>query len=112
MFNNVEALEDIYGRNTTCNKGDVYKKALNYSPPSVATETYTLSILLFNSSDKARHSFLRKLISPAFSPSALKALEITMNTYFEEFITGIDKRATDDGIVEMNEWFHNLTFDV
>lgn len=65
-----------------------------------------------NSSDKARHSFLRRLISPAFSPSALKALEITMNTYFEEFITGIDRRAIDDGIVEMNEWFHNLTFDV
>ena len=46
VFNNAEALEDIYGRNTKCNKGDVYKKALNYSPPSVATETYIPSVLL------------------------------------------------------------------
>jgi cytochrome P450 len=66
----------------------------------------------FNSSDKARHSFLRRLFNPSFSPSALKALEITMNAYFEEFITGIERRSIDDGIVEMNEWFHNLTFDV
>ena len=66
----------------------------------------------FNGSDKARHSFLRRLISPSFSPSALKALEGTMNTYFKDFIIGIERRARNDGVVEMNEWFHNLTFDV
>ena len=36
-----------------------------------------------------------------------------MNAYFSEFIAGIDKRANENGgIVEMNEWFHNLSFDV
>jgi hypothetical protein len=36
-----------------------------------------------------------------------------MNRYFEEFITGIEQRAyKNDGIVEMNDWFHHLSFDV
>jgi len=36
-----------------------------------------------------------------------------MNRYFNEFITGIEQRAShNDGVVELNEWFHNLSFDV
>lgn len=36
-----------------------------------------------------------------------------MNRYYNEFLEGIGQRASqNDGIVEMNEWFHNLSFDV
>jgi len=39
--------------------------------------------------------------------------KITMNKYYDEFIRGVGKRAEEnDGIVELNEWFHNLSFDV
>jgi len=43
----------------------------------------------------------------------LKAFEPILNRYFHEFITGIEKRAaSNNGVVELNEWFHNLAFDV
>jgi hypothetical protein len=52
-------------------------------------------------------------MNPSFSPSSLKMLETTMNRYYDDFIEGINKRAAKDGgIVELNEWFHNLSFDV
>jgi hypothetical protein len=36
-----------------------------------------------------------------------------MNRFFELFVNGIRvKSEANDSIVEMNEWFHNLTFDV
>ncbi len=36
-----------------------------------------------------------------------------MNRYYCEFLDGIEERASKNGqIVEMNEWFHNLSFDV
>ena len=66
-----------------------------------------------NCRDKPRHAFLRRLIAPSFGPASLKQLESTMNRYYEEFIRGVGKRAEEnDGIVELNEWFHNLSFDV
>ena len=52
-------------------------------------------------------------MNPAFSSSSLKSLEETINGYLGLFIRGIQDRAEkNNGIVEMNEWFHNLTFDV
>ena len=52
-------------------------------------------------------------MSPSFSGSSLRELEVTMNVYFDEFLTGVRERAEqNDGHVEMNEWFHNLSFDV
>jgi hypothetical protein len=52
-------------------------------------------------------------MSPSFSGSSLRELEVTMNVYFGEFLTGVRERAEqNDGHVEMNEWFHNLSFDV
>jgi hypothetical protein len=36
-----------------------------------------------------------------------------MNRYYHDFLNGIEERANKNGgIVEMNEWFHNLSFDV
>lgn len=52
-------------------------------------------------------------MNPSFSGSSLRELEVTMNIYFNEFMDGIRERAErNDGLVEMNEWFHNLSFDV
>lgn len=52
-------------------------------------------------------------MSPSFSPTSLRALESTMNRYYQEFLTGIEERAKKQGgIVELNEWFCNLSFDV
>jgi cytochrome P450 len=63
--------------------------------------------------NKARHSFLRRLMNPSFSGASLRELEVTMNLYFDEFIIGVRERISkNDGVVELNEWFHNLSFDV
>jgi len=52
-------------------------------------------------------------MSPAFGPLSLKNLEPTMNLYYRQFIKGIDQTVgKSGGIVEMNGWFHNLSFDV
>jgi len=52
-------------------------------------------------------------MSPSFGPTSLKSLESTMNRYYHDFLNGIEERANrNGGIVEMNEWFHNLSFDV
>jgi hypothetical protein len=52
-------------------------------------------------------------MNPAFSPSSLKNLESSINRYLDIFIHGIEQRAIrDGGVVEMNKWFHNLSFDV
>jgi hypothetical protein len=40
-------------------------------------------------------------------------LEPTMDTYLTQFISGIAEQANrNEGIVYMNRWIHNLTFDV
>jgi len=63
--------------------------------------------------DKSRHGFLRRLMNPAFSPSSLRELEIGMRRYFEALVNSVRTGATrNDGIVEMNQLFHNLAFDV
>ena len=52
-------------------------------------------------------------MNTAFSVSSLRELEVTMNIYLNDFIDGVMERAErNDGVVEMNEWFHNLSFDV
>ena len=36
-----------------------------------------------------------------------------MNGFYDEFIDGINQDASaNNGIVEINKWFHNLSFDV
>ena len=52
-------------------------------------------------------------MNPAFSPASLRALELTINRYCDEFLKGIGDRANKNGgTVELNEWFYNLLFDV
>jgi len=82
-------------------------------PLSVATETYTLEVRS-NGRNQIRHNFLRRLMSPSFGPGALRKLEPTMDEYFKQFISGIAGEAgkTCDGVVNINKWVHNLTFDV
>lgn len=52
-------------------------------------------------------------MNPCFSPTALRDLEPTMNVYYQQFLDGLQERASKNGgVVEMTEWFHNLSFDV
>ena len=52
-------------------------------------------------------------MNPSFSQSSLKTLEPTMNRYYGYFLDGISEKASqNNGIVELNEWFHNLSFDI
>ena len=52
-------------------------------------------------------------MNPSFSPVALRRLEPTLNNYVDNFIAGIDLNAkATGGLVEMNRWFHNFSFDV
>jgi len=52
-------------------------------------------------------------MNPSFGPNPLKAFEKTMETHYERFIWGIRQKASqNDGVVEINSWFHNLAFDV
>jgi cytochrome P450 len=82
-------------------------------PASIFTELYLLlSKSQLNRSDKGRHAFLRRIISPSFSPASLKAFETTIHKYLDEFIAGVQMADENEGGVEMNAWFHNLTFDV
>jgi cytochrome P450 len=53
------------------------------------------------------------MINAAFSPASLKQLEEIMIQYFDQFITGIENQAqSNDGLIDLNQWFHNLAFDV
>ena len=64
-------------------------------------------------SDPVRHAFLRRVMNPSFSPASLKGLEPTVDRYIEQLIKGVGIEAVrNDGIVEMNKWFHNFSFDV
>jgi cytochrome P450 len=106
------AINDIYGHNTKSNKSELYQDVIKNSatPASVFSETLSFFSHEAYSRDKTRHSFLRRLMNPAFSP---KNLELSVNRYLDIFIHGIQQRAVHDGgVVEMNEWFHNLSFDV
>ena len=68
---------------------------------------------MFIYSNKARHSFLRRVMNPSFSQSSLKNIEPTMNRHYNCFLEGISQQASqNDGIVELNAWFHNLTLDI
>jgi hypothetical protein len=114
-FRNLKALEDIYGQNTRSDKGEFYSGVITEKPypPSVGSETHVLSRIYTDSSNRVRHSFLRRVINPSFSTASLKSMEPTMNLFYDQFIDGINQDASaNNGIVEMNKWFHNLSFDV
>ena len=111
---NLDAVDPVYGHGSRCNKGEMYRRLMTAPdcPASVATETYIL-IVPSDDRNQTRHNFLRRLMSPSFGPGALKNLEPTMDTYFGQFISGIEQQANrDSGVVYLNKWVHNLTFDV
>jgi len=52
-------------------------------------------------------------MNPSFSPQSLNRLESTVDRYVEQLIIGVGNEvAKNGGIVEMNKWFHNFSFDV
>jgi cytochrome P450 len=52
-------------------------------------------------------------MNPSFGPAALKSLEPTVDRYVNKMIVGVEQKALQNGdIIEINEWFHNLAFDV
>jgi hypothetical protein len=52
-------------------------------------------------------------MNPSFSPQSLKGLQPTVDRYVEQLINGVgNELSSNGGIVEMNKWFHNFSFDV
>lgn len=52
-------------------------------------------------------------MSSSFSPISLKRLEATTDGYYNIFLERIGERASqNEGVIDMNEWFHKLSFDV
>lgn len=48
VFNNINAIDDIYGYNTKTNKGELYNSVLqaNNYPPSIVSEMYRPPLLM------------------------------------------------------------------
>ena len=63
-------------------------------------------------SDKNRHSMLRRLISPSFRSASLNEFEPTLKRYCQDLMKAIQRNAANDSIVDLNEWFNRLSFDV
>jgi Cytochrome P450 len=68
---------------------------------------------LLMSSDKTRHAILRRTIGPTLSGSAMTQFEPTLKRYDERFLKKLEKAAEENnGVVDMNDWFNRLSFDV
>jgi len=63
--------------------------------------------------EKNRHLFLRRTIGPTFSSASMNVFEPTMKSYSCDLIQAIQRDATvNNGVVDMNDWFNRLSFDV
>ena len=64
-------------------------------------------------SDNERHAFLRRIIGISFSNTAMNRFQGTLQKYSTKLMQAIEQIATkNDGVVDMNDWFHRLSFDV
>ena len=72
-------------------------------------------------SDKIHHARLRRTIAPSFNDASLSELEITVRKHCDEFIKAVTWMAAEvdggataggGGIIDMNEWFNRLSYDL
>lgn len=55
---------------------------------------------------------LRRLLSPSFRSVSLNEFEPTLKHYCQDLMEALQRNATTDGMIDVNEWFNRLSFDV
>ena len=56
---------------------------------------------------------MRRTIAPSFSQTSLRELEPALKRYSIKLMDAITEIANqDNGVVDMNDWFNRLSFDV
>ncbi|OWP04082.1 cytochrome P450 monooxygenase [Marssonina coronariae] len=104
-FNSAAAWKDIYG--TRPGRGQLQKDPQFYS---IAGDG-KVDIISCNDAD---HSRMRKLLSHAFSDSALRQQEDLLTPYFELLVQRLQGQIDGPaaGKVDIKNWYNFLTFDV
>ena len=105
-FRNAAAWKDIYGSRP--GKGQLRKDPRFYT---IGGEEDQTNIVYSNDAD---HSRMRKLLSHAFSDTALRQQEPIMAGYFELLIQKLKARidGPTNGVVDLSQWYNFLTFDI
>ncbi|KAL7270836.1 hypothetical protein RUND412_006446 [Rhizina undulata] len=114
--NSKEALKEIYGVNKNVQKSDFYVAfcghAANYIPNT------------FDSTNRQMHATKRKVLAPAFTEPALRAMETYFLPHIENLcniiatgqqslpIPGSDKENNGKWRGDMSDWANYLTFDI
>jgi cytochrome P450 len=101
-FATVASYKDIYGHTNkdrrTFVKSDFYQR--KDQAPSIATER-----------DVEKHAAVRRSLSYAFSPKALRDQTAVVVQYIDLFIQRLGEHAVDEP-VNIVEWYNWLTFDI
>jgi cytochrome P450 len=102
-MNSSEALHDIYGH------GKKLKKAFFYRSFAAVKELSNTH----NATDKSIHGRKRRVLSQAFSDTAMKGLEGIMLEKIRQFCDAVSPSNKEkSGPTDFAEWFSYLTFDV
>jgi cytochrome P450 len=99
-FRSAAALKDIYGDTTSLVKPDDFYSAFSAIPGKYNTH---------NSISKAEHARKRRVLSHAFSETALKVMEDLIIKYVDYFCGYLQSVP---GPKDMAKWYNYLTYDV
>ncbi|KAH9219182.1 putative cytochrome P450 [Leptodontidium sp. 2 PMI_412] len=104
-FNSAAAWKDIYGIRPG-------KSQLQKDPQFYAITGDTGADIIF--SGDADHARMRKLLSHAFSDSALRQQEDLLTPYFSLLVTRLKEQidGPNAGKVDIKNWYNFLTFDI
>jgi cytochrome P450 len=97
-FSNIESVKDIYGQQTAFMKAPIYDKM---SLPPLG---------IFSLRDRVEHTQRRKLLSHAFSQSALNDTEPTIHTLIEKLVGRVKRNLGKP--LNMLLWFRCLSLDI
>ena len=99
-FRSATALKDIYGHGSTLVKKDDFYAAFSAVPGIYNTH---------NATSKVEHARKRRVMSHAFSETALRGMENLMIKHVESFCGYLE---TLQGPKDMAKWYNYLTYDV
>ncbi|KAG4442095.1 hypothetical protein IFR05_002432 [Cadophora sp. M221] len=104
-FNSAAAWKDIYGTRPG-------KSQLQKDPQFYAITGNTGADIIFSGDED--HARMRKLLSHAFSDSALRQQEDLLTPYFNLLISRLKSQINgpDGGKVDIKNWYNFLTFDI
>jgi cytochrome P450 len=110
----LKALDDIHGTRSETSKAPFYDHVLRSPklPASLVNVMYSsVSHFLINS-DKTRHAMLRRVIGPSFRSSSLNEFEPSLKRFCYELMALIQRMAANGTVVDMDDLFNRLSFDV